>query len=167
MKTKTGYEEQMCMMFHRYQERLGDEPVDLDDLYNWAESNEKWEPPRRSKRAMFKREMSRALSRERIITENGERVRRNHAFRVKKSDKQGYFRFWDDIIKMKPNHFKMSMQQRLLSIANRAILHDRDARYYNDHNEFGAQLEFDYNLNPHVENAKHPIEYPDERPEGE
>jgi hypothetical protein len=167
MKIKRSYSEHMCQIFHDYADEHGHEPVDLDEVFAWANERGLWVQPPISPRAQFKREMGRCLRSERLTDENGMPIRRNHAFKVKRNGGQGYFHWWTDILTVAPKHMKVSMQQRLLVLAAGAIQHDRDATYYNEHNAFKAQLDFDYNLAPHVENAKHPPEYPNERPPGD
>ena len=161
-RTKINYNDQMCRVFHDYGREYGDELVDLNDLYDWAIENRRWDKPSSTLRSIFKRDMSKALRLERILSDDGEPARRNHAIRIKEGDRQLYL--WTDILTVKPSHMKMSLQQRKLVIAAAAIQHDRDVRFYNRYNTFGAQLEFDYNFNPHVEDAHHPKEYPSERP---
>ncbi len=164
-RTKAGYDELMQRIFHDFSATKGDDPIDLDECFEKARADRLWERPRESDRAIFKRDMSRALSRQRITDANGNSIRPNLALRIKRPDGQGYFHFWGEMLRMKPRHVEMSLKQRLLSIAGRAIQLDRDTSYYNENNVHGAQLEFDYNLQPHVENARNPTEYPDERPE--
>jgi hypothetical protein len=166
MKVKRSYADFMCRLFHEFADQHGHEPVDLDELYEDAKERNQWMPPPTSPRSQFKRDMGRALRSERL-TDDGMPIRRNHAFKIKKRGGQGYFHWWTDILTVAPKHMKMSMQQRLLVLAAGAIQHDRDGTYYNKHNTFNAQLDFDYNLNPHVENAKHSPDYPQERPAGE
>lgn len=163
---KATYDEGMCSIFHKWIEKRGGEPGNLDECYDFAKENGLYQAPKMSERRLFKMAMSRAIGRERVVDADGNPIRKNVVFRVKKGDAgQGYFYFWGELMRMKPQHVKMSMQQRLLGLANRAIQLDRDKTYYNEHNEFGAQLELDYDLNPHVENSKNPTEYPDERPD--
>lgn len=160
-------DEQMQRIFRDYMEAEGVELVDLDRCFEWADENGRWEAPDLSPRSIFKSHMSKALSKERIKDDDGKPVRPNLSLRIKREDGQGYFHFWGAMLKMTPGRVKMSLQQRLLSLANRAIQLDRDKCYYNDKNTHGAQLELNYDLTPAVENSKHSDEYPEERPEGD
>lgn len=163
MRTKrTSYDEFMQRIFHRFAAKKGADLVDLEECFDYAEQEEGWKPQRLTPKAIFKRDMSKAISRERIKDADGNPVRPNLALRIKRDGGQGYFHFWGEMLRMKPGQVKMSLQQRLLSIANRAIQLDRDKSYYNDKTH--SQIELDYNLNPHVENAKYAKDYPDERP---
>ena len=164
-RIKTTFQEQMCQIFHDWLASRDGEPGTLDECFDYAKVHGAYQAPRYSERRQFKMEMSRSISRERTIDDEGTPIRSNHVFKVK--DEQGYLFYWGELLKLRPDHAKMSMKQRLLGLANRAIQLDRDKTHYNKHNSFGAQLELDYDLNPHVEHAKHPTEYPDERPDGE
>src|SRR5687768_6055600 len=117
-RIKTGYQEHMCDIFHAYVEKYGNE-VDLDDVFDFATENELWGKPKIALRSIFKREMSKSLSSEKFEDEEGNTVRRNHAFRIKDGDRQMYL--WNDILSIKPEPMKMCLQQRRLVLAARAI----------------------------------------------
>jgi hypothetical protein len=161
-KFTSSYNEYMCAMFHEYVKEQGDD-VDLGELYEWAREHDKWDKPKLTLKMIFKREMGRALRSERIVDDDGNQARRNHVIRLRDGDRQQFL--WNDILTIRPDRMQMSMQQRRLVLAAAAIQHDHDVQYYNMHNEFGAQLMFDYDLNKHVEDARHSPDYPDERPE--
>lgn len=165
-RTKTSFEERMCEIFHRWMEEdRNGEPGDLSECYEFAKRNKLYEAPKMSERTIFKREMSRAISRERMTDADGNPIRRNHVFRVSTDDGQGYL--WGELMKMKPAHVNMSFKQRLHGLGNRAVQLDRDKTYYNDNNTDGGRIDLDYDLNLFVQNAQNPVEYPEERPEGE
>lgn len=160
-------DEAMQQLFERFAKERKLEMVDLGDCHEWAEANGLWSPPDLSPKSIFKLHMSQALSRERIWDDDGNPVRPKLSLKVKRDDGQGYFYFWGQMLQMSPEKVKLALQQRLLSLANRAIQLDRDKTYYNEKNAHGAQLDLNYDLTTAVENSKHSDEYPDERPEGE
>ena len=162
--TITSYDEQMRQIFREYAKEHGEtDLVDLTDVFEWAKQNKLWDKAQPTLLRLFKREMQHALRSEKIAGDEGP-VRRNHAIRIKQGDKQ--LHLWiPDILRAKPSHARLSFQQRRLVIAQAAIQHSRDTRYYNKKNVAGAQLEFSYNFDQHVQDARHPTEYPDERPQ--
>lgn len=165
-RIKTGFEENMCAIFHRWMEEVQNgEAGDLGDCYEYAKENGLYQATKMSERKIFKMEMSRALSRERIPDDDGNPIRRNHVFRVPTDDGQSYL--WGELMKMKQDEVTMSLKQRLHGLGNRAVQLDRDKTYYNDKNTHGGHVDLDYDLNLFVQNAKNPTEYPDERPDGE
>ena len=161
-KYTSSYSEMMCQIFHDYAAAEHGDDVDLNEVYEWARQNDRWDKPKLTLRMIFKREMGQALRAERINDGEGNQARRNHVFRIKSGEKQTFL--WNDILTIKPEKMQMSLQQRKLVIAAAAIQHDHDTQYYNKHNEFGAQLTFDYNLQQHVLDARQSTDYPDERP---
>jgi hypothetical protein len=140
------------------------EPGDLEDCYEFAKAQGLYEARPWSERKMFKLEMSRAISRERTIDDDGNPVRLNHVFRVP-DDVRGQLYFWGELLKMKPAQVTTSLKQRLHGLGNRAVQIERDKSYYNEKNTDGGRVDLDYNLNLFVQNAMQDTSYPDERPD--
>jgi len=64
--------------------------------------------------------------------------------------------------KAKPNHMRISLQQRRQGIYGRVRQHKTDLDSYNDNNSFKVTLPlFDYDFNKDLEEATLPTEYPD------
>ena len=138
---------------------------DLGECYDFAKANDMYQPRHWSERRIFRLEMSRSISRERIPDDDGNLIRRNHVLRVPSDGGQTYL--WGELMKMKPKQVKMSLTQRVHGLGTRAVQIDRDKTYYNEKNTDGAHIELEFNLTLFVENAKHPTEYSNERPEGD
>lgn len=162
---KTSYDEYMCDIFHKWLESRKGVMGDLGECYEFAKANEMYAPRKWSERRIFKMEMSKSISRERIPDEQGNPIRRNHVLRVRTDGAQLYL--WGEMMKMKPAEVKLSLTQRVHGLGSRAVQIERDKTYYNQNNKDGARVELDYDLNLFVENAKNPTEYPDERPDDE
>lgn len=166
MALKISYNDAMCEIFREYLEVHGGcDSALLDDVYDWATRNAKWEPPRRTARNQFRQDMARSLSMERVEDPQGRKVRRNHAVRDSAGNGQRYF--WADLFTATPAHMQKSLQQRRHRLVAMAIRHKNDTDSYNDNNIHGAQLEFDYNIQLDIEEHFQPSEYPDERPSDE
>jgi len=162
MALKTSYQTAMCELFREYLEFHGCESACLDDIYHWALTTGRWEPPQRTARDQFRREMAQSLSMERIVDPQGRPVRRNHA--AKEGIAGGQRFLWADLISATPDHMQKSLQQRRHRLVAMAIRHKNDTDSYNDNNIHGAQLEFDYNIQLDIEEHFQPSDYPDERP---
>lgn len=163
MQSKTSYSQQMCKLFHDFQAENGYDPASIDDVYEWAKKHKRYDSPKLTERAIFKKEMRTALRSEKITDEDGHEARRNTAMRIVDGDQQLYL--WGETLEMPLEKVKMSFQQRKLGLGAGAIRLDEDVQFYNLHNTFGVQLEFDFNLNQIVKDARQPEEYPDERPD--
>lgn len=84
-----------------------------------------------------------------------------HPVRIKDSDGEQMV-LWADIQFAKPNHMRVSFQQRRQGILSDCKQHKTDVSSYNDNNQFKATLFFDYDFNTDLEEAEFPTKYPDE-----
>lgn len=149
---------------HAYMQEFGVTEVDPDEVAKWMCDTRKYEETPYSIVKRCKQELSRAMKDEMIVDPQGRDVRRMHCirFRVAGETKS----LWAPIYDAKPEHMRLSLQQRRRGIRGEVLQHHTDFTSYNDNNNSGAQLElFDYDFNKDVAEHSMPTDYPDDKPD--
>lgn len=161
---KSSKKKSLQRIAHEYMKEYGVDTIDLDDVLDWALETRRWDLPSYDPRRQLKREMARALAVEYYEDPQGREVRRMHAVKIKSP--QGLLWEWADIKTAKPEHMRLSLQQRRSGVVSDCRQLMLDAQSYNDNNVHGAQLELpDFDINKDLAEASMPSEYPDEAPE--
>jgi hypothetical protein len=138
--------------------------VDLDEVADWAVRTGRYQRPPLSVVQQCKRELARTCREEYHTDPQKREVRSLHPIRIKEADKQMVI--WADIRTARPNHMRISLQQRRRGIAADVRQHWTDWGAYNDNNVHGATLPlFDYNFNPDLEESQFSGEWPEDKPE--
>lgn len=100
-KRKTDYEKHLLELMDAYAAETGRDEVDVDEFTSWAEVNNHLQIAQLSLRKKFSRDASKAASKDFILDEDGEPVRRRLSYRNKKTQKT----FWKVMEKMTPEQF--------------------------------------------------------------
>jgi hypothetical protein len=95
---------------HLYREETGIVDLDLDVVLIWAEAKGLVTKPTVDPWQKLKRDMAVAAREEYITDDNGNPVRRNHAYTIKQGERQHLF--WGCIEDMTPQKWRNSMQHR-------------------------------------------------------
>ena len=99
-----------------------------------------------------------------IEDDNGEPVRRRHAYTVKNDGQQVFS--WFKIEDATPEKMRLSAQGRRDGSLMDLLQLVRDINFYNKHYNPGDPLEVDANFTPDIAELGMPAEYPDSPPEG-
>ena len=112
---------------------------------------------------MLANAMQRASRSDYIEDDNGEPVRRRHAYRVTRGEEQ--LAFWVNMEDATDKQMRICFSQRRRGILNDNEQLDRDCKYFNAKYNTGKQLviDFDYTLDMH--DKTQPTEYNDTPPE--
>jgi len=165
MARKTAsYFRQLQDIMHQYREETGVADLDLDTVLRWAEEKGLVSRPQVDPRLKLKRDMAAAARDEVIIDENGDSVRRVHAYRINAGEKQQTL--WGFIEDMTPQKWRTSMSHRRRGLKSGVLQCDRDNQYWNKHYNPGDPNILDWNFNPDVTEDRMPTEYSDTPPEG-
>lgn len=108
------------------------------------------------------REMALASRQDFITDENGEPVRRRHAFVEKRGEEQ--LTFWVRIEEATPERMRLSAARRRNGTLMDLFQLDRDLQYYNKHYNPGDPILFEPNFRPDIEERRLPPDYPDAPP---
>jgi hypothetical protein len=168
-RSRVSTEHLLQRLAHDYMQKHGLAVIDLDPVAEWMVKHGyfKRNPPTLVQ--VCKRELARALRNEYIRDPQGREVRRMHPARFPRNDGSGrQMVLWADIFQARPNHMRVSMQQRRNGILADARQHKTDLDSYNANNVHDARLPlFDYNFNKDLEELALPTTYPDRKPDDE
>lgn len=158
--TKSEYDRRLLKLIDKWREETGRTDWDLNAVVDWAEANGHWTPPRHDAKRRFARELAQAARHDFIEDENGQPVRRRHAYRVPGTQ----LTLWRMIDDLTPEQMRTSAQLRRRQIEGEVLQCDRDLRYYNDHVNPGDPIQLSWNFDEDVRESQMPTEYPDEPP---
>ncbi len=159
MAQKCGtYSQRLQDYVNRFREEVHAGPIDLSEVAHWVIREGLWRPPRRSMAKILQRDIARALREEYCDDPQGRRVRRKHAYRVKKDEQQQTF--WVDLFDAKPGEIRLAFQQRRRSILGDCRQLHVDVDSYNDNNKFGAQVQMSFDFEPDIAELNESTEYP-------
>jgi hypothetical protein len=149
-----------------YRHKNGDKPFRMKDVARWGFRTGKLSPRPADAIDLMARDLARAAREQYFEDPQGRRVRKKHARResviIDGEEKQMVI--WDDILTAKPEHMRVAFQQRRLGILWDCKHHKTDVDSYNDNNEHGATLQFEYDFKPDMVEMDQPTEYSDEKP---
>lgn len=158
---KKSLTQQLQDIVDDYCKEFGVDEVDLDAVAEWAVKTGRYQRKTITIAKQCKRELARALRTEHFHDPQGREPRKWHPVRVTSGDEQMVL--WAEFGKAKPNHMRISLQQRRQGIYGRVRQHKIDLDSYNDNNSFKVTLPlFDYDFNKDLEEAALPTEYRDD-----
>lgn len=156
------YNRQLVQIIDKYSEETGYKTVDLSAVAVWARAKGLLDLPPVDVNKILAKALARASREEYIEDENGEPVRRRHAYKVSGGDKQQ--RFWFKMEDGTPEQMKMSGQQRRKGVVDDVQQVVRDLTFYNKHYNPGEPIEFDWNINLDLADRAESSEYSDTPP---
>jgi hypothetical protein len=160
MKVKKSLNQQLQKIVDDYTEEFEVDEIDLDEVAEWAVKTGRYQRKTITIAKQCKRELARVLRTEHFHDPQGREPRKWHPVRIKSGDEQ--LVLWMEFAKAKPNHMRISLQQRRQGIYGRVRQHKTDLDSYNDNNSFKVTLPlFDYDFNKDLEEGSLPTEYPD------
>lgn len=161
MRVKKSLNQQLQDIVDDYTEEFQVEEIDLDAVSEWAVETKRYQRKIISLAKQCKRELARALRSEHFHDPQGREPRKWHPVRISSGPEQMVL--WVEFTKAKPNHMRISLQQRRQGILGRVRQHKTDLDSYNDNNSFKVTLPlFDYDFNKDIEEGALPTEYPED-----
>ncbi len=157
------YTRQLLGIVDQYVDATGDASPDLYNAARWAHANGLLDTPTIDVIRVMARALARACRQDYIEDENGEPVRRRHAVREARGDKQ--LTLWPKMEDITPEKFRVSLTSRRNGTVQDALQIERDKRYYNKHYNPGNAIEMDFNLTHDIEEHFMPTDYPDTPPD--
>lgn len=154
-------------VFHAYQREHGGEPYRMEEVAAWGLHKGLLHPPRTPIVKLLAAQLRRAARDEYISDPQGRRVRRNHARREEclLNGELKQLVFWDDIYTAKPEHMRVSFQQRRSGVLYDCKQLQLDMESWNENNPHGAPpMVIPFNFEPDLAELKEPIDYPEARP---
>lgn len=165
MRTNLTRKQQLQHIVEEYVREHGipeGEDIDPDEVTRWAINSKRIEREKANFFRQTRREIVKALKQEEVIDDQGRRIPRRAAIRIKGDKSQSR---WFDFLKAKPKKAQtaIAQQRRSLVAHARKLRLKRDS--YNDNNLFGAELPpLDLNLNKDLRDAEQPTVWPEDAP---
>jgi hypothetical protein len=141
---------------------------DLAAVAHWAFTTGRWQRPPVDPESALRRELARAMRSDYVVDPQGREVRNYHP--VLHYEGERAVSIWQEIGTARPEHMRVSLQQRRNGILSRVLQHSLDFKSYVENNPYGAVLPpCSYNFDPDVEESGFPDTYPDDPddPEGQ
>ena len=143
-------------------EATGDKEPDLYEVARWAHDNGLMDQPLVDVLRIMARALARACRQDYIEDDNGEPVRRRHAVREQRGDKQKTL--WPMMENITREKMHVSLSSRRSGSAQDILQIERDRRFFNTNYNPGEPIELDYDMNRDVEEHFMPPDYPDAPP---
>jgi hypothetical protein len=159
----SSYTRALLSIVDQYTEQTGELEPDLYEVAKWAAENDLMDTPVVDVTRIMSRALARACRQDYIVDENGEPVRRRHAVKETRGDKQ--LTFWPLMENMTPEKFRVSLTARRNGCTQDVLQMERDKRYFNTHYNPGDPIQMDFDFNADVEEHFMPSHYPDSPPE--
>ena len=149
--TRKSYHEQLQDLIIEYRQLHGDQ-FTIEDVAEWAFSNERHDIVRSSAKKELKRNLAKAAAKKKIKDSQGRRVREYHSAKYPKVDANGQMlmeSIWDHIQSMSYDHAALSFivgRRGQLAGGCKSLKHDSAS--FNDNNpnasEDKIQINFDF-----------------------
>ncbi len=160
-RTKSTRVRELLATIDKYIEETGETEPDLHDIARHAYFNG-MEPMVPDPIKRLAREMALASRQDYITDENGEPVRRRHAFVIRRGEEQ--LTLWSKMEDITPERIKLSAARRRNGTLMDVLQLDRDLTYYNKNHNPGDPILFEANFTTDLQERRLPQHYADERP---
>lgn len=155
-----SYSRQLERIVEDYIKEFDVDEVDLDEVSIWAVKTGRYQRKPLTLAQQCRREIARSLRVQHSRDPQGREPRKWHAVIVDRPEQKA---IWAEFKIAKPDHMRISLQQRRQKFAGGIKQHKTDAESYNDNNIYGAKITlFDYDFNKDLEEGDLPGEYKDD-----
>jgi hypothetical protein len=155
--------EMLERIFHEYMIEFNTNEVDPDHLTDWAIKTKRMKEGEIDFFLKCKKELTKAMRGERRVDPQGREVPKMIGIRAKKQKS-----LWIDMFEALPRKMRVALSQQRRMMVAWCRKHQQTTDSYNDNNKHGAHVETsDYNFNKDLKERQMPLEYPDDKPEGE
>lgn len=159
----SSYARELQIIIDDYVADTGETVIDMRMVAAWAIQRKRWDQPPADKISRLAKELSAAARQETVVNDDGEPVRRRHAWTEKQGDKQ--LTFWVNIEDANPHQMRACAQQRRKGILADCVQLERDVDYYNDKYNPGESIQLTFDFTEDMHEKDQPTEYPDAPPE--
>ena len=163
VRKSSVYSRQMIAIIDEYKAVTGRAEVDQHEVATWAIANGKWTMPKVDVRKKLARDLAIAAREDYIQDDNGEPVRRRHAYKLATGN--GQQTLWVNIENATPTVMKLCVADRRRGIHNDVGQLDRDMNHYNKHYNPGAPIQTSFNFTEDMEEKSEQTEYIDQPPD--
>jgi hypothetical protein len=134
-----SYNEQLQMLYRRYEKDGNMQPFTMHDLAAWAYDNGLCQPQRSTIVNRLAEDFSRAMRADFHVDPQGRRVRTKHVATYERGGKQ--FALWADLRAATREHMERSFQQRRQGIVGDCRQLKTDVDSYNDNQNTGESIQ--------------------------
>lgn len=144
---------------------LGDKPVGLDEVYDFAAKQRLWVPPRYDVKRQFRADMAKALREGYFTDDRGRNVRRYHAAKTIHCDEFGVYVqgvLWADMLSDPPprrDHMETALKQRREQVVGDCQQLKTDVSYYNEKHSPDAPIRMLWDFTNDLNEREQPTEY--------
>jgi hypothetical protein len=144
---------------------LGDKPVALDEVYDFAARHHLWAPPPYDVKKQFRKDMAKALRDGYFLDDRGRPVRRYHAAKRVHCDAFGVYvqqMLWADMLSDPPpqrDHMEVALKGRREQIVGDCYQLKIDVEYYNDKHSPDAPIRMLWDFTNDMNDREQPTEY--------
>jgi hypothetical protein len=152
---------EMLYLVEEYKRVHKVDEIDLAAVAHWAFTEGRWKRPPFDPEAILRRELARAMRNDHIKDPQGREVRKYHPVLHYEGERK--ISIWQTIDTARPDHMRVSFQQRRQGISWRCIQLNLDFDSYAENNIYAAALPpISFNFDPDVEEAGFPTVYDDD-----
>jgi hypothetical protein len=144
---------------------LGDKPVSLEEVYDFASRNQLWSPPKYDVKTQFRKDLAKALREGYFTDDRGQTVRRYHAAKRRYVDEFGVYVqqvLWADMLSDPPpqrDHMETALKGRREQIVGDCHQLKIDVDYYNGHHSADAPIRMLWDFTVDLDEREQPTEY--------
>ncbi len=144
---------------------MGDKPVSLNDVYEFAARRRLWAPPKIDVRQRFRKDMAHALRGGYFPDDRGRSVRRYHAAKHVHCDEFGVVVqevFWADMLSSPPpprDHMEVALKGRREQIVGDCYQLKVDVEYYNGGHASDNPIQMVWDFTYDLEDRDQPTDY--------
>lgn len=141
----------------------GDQAWTTIKIADWLIKTGQWEQQKISAVRYLSRQLSRAAREATITDEDGNRIRKYHAYRLGPQQPM----MWSEMERILPEQMNESKTMRRNKLAAGNVQLHLDLRHYNAHHNPGDPIEFDPDYTKDIAERTHPDDYDDTPPDGD
>lgn len=165
IRKPSEYTKAVLALVDEYAEETGDDSGDLNKAAQWMYDNNRFDPPQYDPVKLIAKKLATACRQDYFENENGEPVRRRHAYSITGRDNQKTFS-WFKIEDATPEKMRLSAHGRRNGTLMDLLQLVRDVDYFNKNYNPGDSIEVDANFTSDIAELRMPDEYPDSPPDG-
>lgn len=158
LKTPSGYTKRVLALIDKYEDETGDKSGDLVKIAKWLMSTQQMDPPEHDPVKALAKVLANACRQDYITDDNGEPVRRRHAYVVSSDERQTTFS-WFKIEDATPEKMKLSVNYRRNGTLLDLLQLVRDVNHYNKRYNPGDAIVVDGNFQPDLDELSLPPDY--------
>jgi len=159
--SRSKYARDLEQFIADYIQATGDHAWTTLKVADWLIKAGKWEDQKINATRYLSRQLSRAAREATISDEDGNKIRKYHAYRIGPQQPM----LWTEMDRIERDHMDESKTMRRNKLVAGAIQLHLDLKYFNKNHNPGEPLLFDANLTSDIEDKSQPTDYDDTPPD--